>query len=75
MKVSVIGGGAWGTTLSQALSDNKHEVLIRDINPEFVEIITINLHFTHFRGSKPPLKNQEKKFRFLDSKLSSHSKM
>jgi hypothetical protein len=45
------------------------------INPEFVEIITINLHFTHFRGSKPPLKNQEKKFRFLDSKLSSHSKM
>ena len=45
MKVSVIGGGAWGTTLSQALSDNKHEVLIRDINPEFVE--RINEEHTH----------------------------
>ena len=45
MKVSVIGGGAWGTTLSQALSDNKHEVLIREINPTFVE--KINEEHTH----------------------------
>lgn len=45
MKVSVIGGGAWGTTLSQALSDNKHEVLIREINPIFVE--RINEDHTH----------------------------
>ena len=45
MKVSVIGGGAWGTTLSQALSDNKHEVLIREINPVFVE--KINEEHTH----------------------------
>ena len=45
MKVSVIGGGAWGTTLSQALSDNKHEVLIRDINSVFVE--KINEEHTH----------------------------
>ena len=45
MKVSVIGGGAWGTTLSQALSDNKHQVLIREINSTFVE--KINEDHTH----------------------------
>ncbi|MDE5547059.1 MAG: NAD(P)-dependent glycerol-3-phosphate dehydrogenase [Anaeroplasmataceae bacterium] len=45
MKVSCIGGGAWGTTLSQVLSDNHHEVLIRDINPLFVE--KINKEHTH----------------------------
>lgn len=45
MKVSVIGGGAWGTTLSQALSDNKHEVLIREINADFVN--RINEEHTH----------------------------
>lgn len=39
MKVSCIGGGAWGTTLAQVLTDNRHEVLIRDINPAFVEKI------------------------------------
>ncbi|MCR5112439.1 MAG: NAD(P)-dependent glycerol-3-phosphate dehydrogenase [Acholeplasmatales bacterium] len=39
MNVSVIGGGAWGTTLAQALADNEHQVLIRDINPEFVKKI------------------------------------
>ena len=45
MKISVIGGGAWGTTLSQALSDNKHQVLIREINSLFVE--KINEEHTH----------------------------
>ena len=45
MKVSVIGGGAWGTTLSQALSDNKHEVLIREINADYVN--RINEEHTH----------------------------
>ena len=45
MKISVIGGGAWGTTLSQALSDNKHQVLICDVNPIFVE--KINEEHTH----------------------------
>ena len=45
MKVSVIGGGAWGTTLAQALSDNEHEVLIRDVNSLFVE--KINKTHTH----------------------------
>ncbi|MDE5714675.1 MAG: NAD(P)-dependent glycerol-3-phosphate dehydrogenase [Anaeroplasmataceae bacterium] len=45
MKISCIGGGAWGTTLAQVLSDNHHEVLIRDINPVFVE--KINMTHTH----------------------------
>lgn len=45
MKISCIGGGAWGTTLAQVLSDNHHEVLIRDINPQFVE--KINQTHTH----------------------------
>ena len=39
MNISIIGGGAWGTTLAQALSDNGNDVLIRDINPNFVKKI------------------------------------
>ena len=39
MNISIIGGGAWGTTLAQVLSDNTHKVLIRDINEAFVEKI------------------------------------
>lgn len=45
MKIACIGGGAWGTTLSQVLSDNHNEVLIRDINPTFVD--KINKQHTH----------------------------
>ena len=45
MKVSVIGGGAWGTTLAQVLADNGCEVLIRDINQGFVN--KINEHHVH----------------------------
>lgn len=42
MKISVVGGGSWGTTLAQVLSDNGHEVLVRDINEEFVKKINHN---------------------------------
>lgn len=45
MKIGCIGGGAWGTTLAQVLTDNHHEVLIRDINASFVE--KINVFHTH----------------------------
>lgn len=45
MKISCIGGGAWGTTLAQVLSDNHHQVLIREINEEFVN--RINKFHTH----------------------------
>ena len=43
MNISVIGGGAWGTTLAQVLADNGHDVLIEDINKEFVDKIN-NTH-------------------------------
>jgi len=43
MKVSIIGGGAWGTTLAQLLNDNGNDVLIEDINQKFVDDIN-NLH-------------------------------
>ncbi len=39
MNISIIGGGAWGTTLAQVLTDNGNSVLIRDINEAFVEKI------------------------------------
>ncbi|MDE7106430.1 MAG: NAD(P)-dependent glycerol-3-phosphate dehydrogenase [Anaeroplasmataceae bacterium] len=45
MKISCIGGGAWGTTLAQVLTDNQHEVLIRDVNSLFVD--KINQEHTH----------------------------
>ncbi len=46
MKVSIIGGGAWGTTLAQTLHDNGHQVLIYDLNPNAVD--KINHHFHPF---------------------------
>ena len=39
MNISIIGGGAWGTTLAQLLADNGNNVLIRDINNDFVNKI------------------------------------
>ncbi|MDO9629347.1 MAG: NAD(P)H-dependent glycerol-3-phosphate dehydrogenase [Acholeplasmataceae bacterium] len=44
MKISIIGGGAWGTTLGQTLHDNGHSVLIYDLNPNAVEKINNHLH-------------------------------
>lgn len=44
MKISIIGGGAWGTTLGQTLHDNGHSVLIYDLNPSAVEKINHHVH-------------------------------
>lgn len=45
MKVSIIGGGAWGTTLAQALADKNNSVLVRDINEDFVKAINeLHIH-------------------------------
>ena len=45
MKVGFIGGGSWGSTLANLLSDNGHETLVYDINGDTVNMIN-NLH-TH----------------------------
>ncbi|VEU80696.1 NAD(P)H-dependent glycerol-3-phosphate dehydrogenase [Haploplasma axanthum] len=42
MKISVIGGGAWGTTLAQLLTDNGNEVLIYEINNNYLNEINNN---------------------------------
>lgn len=39
MKVSFIGGGSWGSTLANLLSDNGHETLVYDINLDTVNLI------------------------------------
>ena len=53
MNISIIGGGAWGTTLAQLLADNGNDVLIRDINPSFVDKIN-NTHLHPFFDLKIP---------------------
>src|SRR5690625_1816572 len=42
MKVSVIGGGAWGTTLAQVLNDNGYDCLIYEINQNYIKEINNN---------------------------------
>lgn len=44
MKLSIIGGGAWGTTLAQVLIDNGHQVMIYDIKKENVDKINHKQH-------------------------------
>lgn len=44
MNVTIIGGGSWGTTLAQVLSDNNNDVLIYDINIEHVNKINKHRH-------------------------------
>lgn len=53
MKLGIIGGGAWGTTLGQTLIDNGNEVLIYDLNPLAVE--KINQHRHPFFDTTLPL--------------------
>ncbi|CCV64306.1 Glycerol-3-phosphate dehydrogenase [Alteracholeplasma palmae J233] len=44
MNLSVIGGGSWGSTLAQVLTDNGHSVLVYDINPVYVDKINHQKH-------------------------------
>ncbi|CAP18307.1 Glycerol-3-phosphate dehydrogenase [Candidatus Phytoplasma mali] len=44
MKISIIGGGAWGSTLAQLLTDNNHQILINEINLEYVNKINNGIH-------------------------------
>ena len=39
MHISIIGGGAWGTTLAQVLIDNHHHVKIYDVKQDNVDKI------------------------------------
>jgi glycerol-3-phosphate dehydrogenase (NAD(P)+) len=44
MRISIIGGGAWGTTLGQVLLDNGHQVLIYDVKQENIDKINQKKH-------------------------------
>jgi glycerol-3-phosphate dehydrogenase (NAD(P)+) len=44
MKITIIGGGAWGSTLSQVLTDNNNQVLLYDTNFSYVEKINRGKH-------------------------------
>jgi len=44
MNFSIIGGGAWGTTIGQLLVDNGHDVCVYDIKPSHVDKINQHKH-------------------------------
>lgn len=44
MKIGIIGGGAWGTTIGQVLVDNMYEVIIYDNNSNNVKKINEGFH-------------------------------
>ncbi|MDV3198102.1 MAG: NAD(P)-binding domain-containing protein [Vigna little leaf phytoplasma] len=43
-RITIIGGGAWGVTLGQVLVDNYHQVLIYDINVDYIQKINNQRH-------------------------------
>ena len=44
MKITVLGGGAWGTTLAQVFADSGHEVLVYEINQTYRAEINQHKH-------------------------------
>lgn len=44
MNVSVLGAGAWGITIAQTLADNNHNVVIYDVNKDFIDSINNGSH-------------------------------
>lgn len=44
MKITIIGSGAWGSTLAQVLTDNNNQVLLYDTNLSYVEKINQGKH-------------------------------
>ncbi|WP_017193650.1 NAD(P)H-dependent glycerol-3-phosphate dehydrogenase [Vaccinium witches'-broom phytoplasma] len=43
-KITIMGGGAWGSTLGQVLTDNQHQVLIYDNNETYINKINNQQH-------------------------------
>ncbi|PQP79855.1 glycerol-3-phosphate dehydrogenase [Candidatus Phytoplasma phoenicium] len=43
-KITIMGGGSWGSTLGQVLTDNHNKVLIYDINKNYIDKINNQQH-------------------------------
>lgn len=54
MKVTILGCGSFGSTLGQILNDNKHEVLLYDINENLVNKFNNDHLHPFFDGIKLP---------------------
>lgn len=42
MKISIIGGGGWGLALAKLLSENRHDVLVWEYNPAYLDSLKKN---------------------------------
>ena len=66
MKVGILKGGAWGTTLAQVLVDNGHEVLIYDNNLVHLNKINQQMHPFFDVKISPTIKGTADLDKFLD---------
>lgn len=39
MQIAILGGGGWGLALSALLTENKHQVLVWEYNPEYLSLL------------------------------------